>query len=227
MWTFMGGALDGDAAAGVPVVTLESLQAQLVEMMEASHSAVSFLQVNDPKLPTLANQAGGISINTAMLAMLSEINKRGGCISDVGSAAKLLVETTTLCIETQVPPAWETLGQLLDVARQHGFDKPLQELGGPVARLLELGFGKALVRCIRWRLILHVCCSLGQQQYMQQDGPVLTPKPYLPPLARDVVSEALDVFNISKSGVDQIRHTLLELQDAPTSTSAKHLHCST
>ena len=91
-------------------------------------------------------------------------------------------------VASAVPLAWdEILDSMSSIASAGREDVILEDK--TVGPLYTMKVRKELLFLIRLRLVMHVCTSLGHQQYLRQVGPGVTARSFWPNLLIDYASK--------------------------------------
>ena len=130
----------------------------------------NFLQTNKVELPISCHMVAASAMSDTMLTLLKEVSQRGGNLPDRLDGARLLTQLASLQCETLVDSSWDNILQLVADAKEKQEERLLKDLLlTPVEAMPKPGF----VVIYRLRLFCHIVKTLGEQYFIQQEGPAM------------------------------------------------------
>ena len=163
------------------------------------------------KMPIFTQTSAASAMNAAMIGLLQQVHALGVPFSDHATAVKLLVEKTIAEVVKCIPTSWDSVADFVGKLIKDG--KTDLAKGTPFESLIKKKANKAVISAIRTGMACHIVTSLGMQTYMQQEGPMVVPKPYLSPLMATLFSalgKACDLTQVSELQLPNIFERLQE-----------------
>ena len=199
----MGLLAAGEATASQKTVTNERAKEIMAEYMQLAEEMCSFFRRNNQTMPVMAHPDAATSLNQTMLSVMQALQPAigfsGASTSASGSEpqapnAPMTLITTAACHTLDVMPTkWNNLCVALRSLLTEGKQDLLYE-NEAFSELVKLGVTEELLVMLRTRLVLHICMSLGHQQFLRQDGSNLKPFPFLSAFMVDIASKGCAAF---------------------------------
>ena len=179
-------------------------------------SCEEYIKTNMPfSMPIMACVPVAQCMNLSLMQLLQAVQANGGVLSDGRHAIELLNNTVVEQMCTHLPASFDDVALMLD--KLLATNKTDLAVNSPVVeRLIAQKVTMASLTTHRSQFVLQIFCNLGLQTFMQNEGPSIVPKSYLPPLALTCMQQLLADYSKDFSNAPCLIYNLKMIDESRT-----------
>ena len=179
----------------------QNIEQALEELKDNFPAVEAFLEENHVgEMPTLAHLVAGKALNATMLAML-QATSGGNPLEDPDKAYVVVTKAAHEQVGSLMPAKFEEVAAFIDMVRSKQQEGLLKHCPSAEA-LFKRDFGVFRARCEIMSLTMHIISTLGVQQFLKREGPVVIPKPYLAQLGISIAKGLSELYDLSRGSID-------------------------